>query len=139
MTARLCGAELTFEAVQAVRTLSSLSTIQPVLEEVLSYVLGAAPTAEAATRLASATKLDATAVGPLAASSSVGAVALAELTLAELAFAELTLAERLSATRAVARCASSAGTALRCDSFCSRSHRADGPVPSSCNRCVLLP
>ena len=65
MTARLCGAELTFEAVQAVRTLSSLSTIQPVLEEVLSYVLGAAPTAEASTRLGSATKLDATAVGAL--------------------------------------------------------------------------
>jgi len=62
---RLAGLEVPFEAALALKRLSMLTSIQPLLDEVLACVLGAPPAAETARSLAAATSLDASTVGAL--------------------------------------------------------------------------
>ena len=63
--ARLVGLELPFEAKQALRTLPTLDSIEPVLSEVLAHVCGKPASAETFKALSKATTLDAATLGAL--------------------------------------------------------------------------
>ena len=63
--ARLVGLELPFEAKQALRTLPTLDSIEPVLSEGLAHVSGKPASAETFKALSKATTLDAATLGAL--------------------------------------------------------------------------